>query len=329
MIVRENLTIRPYQMSDVQALAEIANAVNEAIGSEHRTNASEMRSYFELPSFDIANDSFVIERGGQIVGMTDLEFSAASGRSWVDGRVHPDFWRQGIGAQLISLTEARVLERGEAECAPEQPISLHRHAVDTNTAAIRLFKARGYSHVRSYYRMRKALDQPINVAGDAVPPLPGGLVLRPFDEARDARTVYEAHEEAFEDHWGFERDSFEDWVHYKLRRPGADTSMWLVAYDGDEIAGMCLSRPYSEHEPELAYVNVLGVRRPWRKQGLGSALLQQSFALFQERGFRHAGLGVDSSSLTNAVALYERAGMHVHEREGAYRKMLRGEASEG
>ena len=69
-------------------------------------------------------------------------------------------------------------------------------------------------------------------------------------------------------------------------------------------------------------------RRQWRKQGLGSALLTHSFALFQERGYIRAGLGVDASSLTNAVALYERAGMHVHSRYLLYRKMLRGDAPE-
>jgi ribosomal protein S18 acetylase RimI-like enzyme len=69
---------------------------------------------------------------------------------------------------------------------------------------------------------------------------------------------------------------------------------------------------------------VLAVRRPWRKRGLGYALLKQSFALFQARGFKTAGLGVDASSLTNAVALYERAGMHVKQQRLVFRKMLRG-----
>jgi hypothetical protein len=36
-------------------------------------------------------------------------------------------------------------------------------------------------------------------------------------------------------------------------------------------------------------------------------------------------LGVDASSLTNAVALYERAGMRVWSSRDAFYKMLRGE----
>ncbi len=322
-MLRENLSVRPYQMSDLQAMADIANVVNNAIGSEHTVTAEELRGYFEVPSFDIANDSFLVESEGRVIGMSDLEFSAASGRGWADGGVHPEFWGRGIGTHLLEMTEARALERAQAECAPEQPVSVQRYTSDQNQAAVRLFLARGYDLVRTYYQMRKELDTP-----EDPPPLPAGLALRPFDEARDAHAVYEAHQEAFADHWGFERDTFEDWEHYLIKRQGADTSMWLIAYDGDEIAGMCLNRPYSETDSELAYVGVLAVRRPWRRQGLGMALLRQSFALFQQRGYLRAGLGVDSSSLTNAVALYERAGMHVHERIVSYRKMLRGEDPE-
>ena len=318
MALRENLTIRHYEMSDLQAMADIANALNGVIGGTVSVTADELRGYFEAPSFDIANDSFLIEIDGRIVGMADIEFSAATGRAWADGGVHPDFWKRGIGSQLFDLTETRTLERGQAECTPEQPISIQRYTRDTNPAAIHLFEARGYSHIRTYYQMRKQLDAPIDA-----PSLPGNLVLRPFDVERDAHAVYEGHQEAFMDHWGFERDTFEDWEHYLIKRPGADLSLWLIAYDGDEIAGMSLSRPYGESDPGLAYINVLAVRRPWRKQGLGSALLQHSFARFQRSGFERAGLGVDSSSLTNAVALYERAGMHVHKKTFAYQKLLR------
>lgn len=323
MMIRENLTVRSYQMSDLQPMAEIANAVSAALGASYRTTAEELRGYFEVPSFDIANDSFLIESEGRVMGMSDLEFSSVTGRTWADGGVHPDFWGRGIGTRLVEMTEARALARAQAECSPEQPISIQRYTTDKNTAAVHLFEARGYYQIRTFYQMRKELDVPENP-----PPLPGNLVLRPFDVERDAHAIYEAHEEAFEDHWGFERETFEDWEHYLIKRPGADTSMWLIAYDGDEIAGLALNRPYGESDAEMAYVGVLAVRRPWRKQGLGTALLQQSFAVFKERGYTRAGLGVDASSLTNAVALYERAGMYVKERTFAYRKMLRGEDPE-
>ena len=54
------------------------------------------------------------------------------------------------------------------------------------------------------------------------------------------------------------------------------------------------------------------MRRAWRKQGLGEALLLHSFATFRKRGYTRATLGVDASSPTGATRLYERAGMRVY-----------------
>lgn len=60
------------------------------------------------------------------------------------------------------------------------------------------------------------------------------------------------------------------------------------------------------------YVALLGVRRPWRRQGLGEALLLHSFEAFRRKGFTRGTLGVDASSVTGATRLYERAGMRVY-----------------
>lgn len=60
----------------------------------------------------------------------------------------------------------------------------------------------------------------------------------------------------------------------------------------------------------MGWVSTLGVRRPWRRRGLGLALLQHSFNELHRRGLRKIGLGVDAQSLTGATLLYEKAGMH-------------------
>jgi ribosomal protein S18 acetylase RimI-like enzyme len=53
------------------------------------------------------------------------------------------------------------------------------------------------------------------------------------------------------------------------------------------------------------------------------ALLHHSFHELGLRGKRRVGLGVDGSSLTGAVRLYERAGMHVHRERVLFEKELR------
>ena len=71
---------------------------------------------------------------------------------------------------------------------------------------------------------------------------------------------------------------------------------------------------------------MLGVRRPWRRRGLGTALLRHSFRELRARGCERARLMVDGENLTGAVQLYERAGMRILWRADVWRKELRADA---
>ena len=77
------------------------------------------------------------------------------------------------------------------------------------------------------------------------------------------------------------------------------------------------------YQMDDGWVDTLGVRRPWRRKGLGMALLQHSFGEFYRRGKYKVGLDVDSQNLTGATRLYERAGMHVARTYISYEKELR------
>ncbi len=109
-----------------------------------------------------------------------------------------------------------------------------------------------------------------------------------------------------------------------LEDAGFDPTLLFLAMDGDpRIAGINLCRPHSFDDPEMGWVGTLGVRRQWRKRGIGLALLRHSFNEFYRRGKRKVGLGVDAQNLTGALRLYENAGMHVHQAYDHYEKELR------
>jgi GNAT superfamily N-acetyltransferase len=67
----------------------------------------------------------------------------------------------------------------------------------------------------------------------------------------------------------------------------------------DEIAAgtICTGDTY-----DGGFVHALFTRRPWRRQGVGAALLAASFRRFWERGEHSVGLGVDAASDTGAFA---------------------------
>ena len=64
-----------------------------------------------------------------------------------------------------------------------------------------------------------------------------------------------------------------------------DPSLWFIVREGDEIAAVLRGEP---NRFDAGWVGAIGVRKPWRKRGLGLALLHHAFGEFYRRG-RHEG----------------------------------------
>ena len=162
--------------------------------------------------------------------------------------------------------------------------------------------------------------------------LPQGLVMchPTMDDTEAALEVIKAHqmavcgesEKRLEDvqgWWSSNELAFPEnaWL---VEQPDFDALLWFIAMDGEQIAGISLC----EHQHGIGdYVGSLGVRRPWRKQGLGQALLLHSFGEFYHRGIKKVSLNVDGESLTGATRLYESVGMHVVRQQYRYEKEMR------
>jgi mycothiol synthase len=116
---------------------------------------------------------------------------------------------------------------------------------------------------------------------------------------------------------------FEEWWHFRTAFNQPEPELWLLAMDGDEVAGMALVASQRAGEPSLGWISSVGVLRPWRRRGLALAILLHSFHLLAERGKPRAGLAVDSQSLTGATRLYEKAGMRVVREFYDYERVIR------
>jgi ribosomal protein S18 acetylase RimI-like enzyme len=148
---------------------------------------------------------------------------------------------------------------------------------------------------------------------------PEGIELRPFVREEHARAVLDAQNESFRDHWGHHDLSFEQWAPRKFGRKDFDPTLWMIAWQGDAIAGFSQNR----YRQGIGWIGTLGVRRPWRKRGLGEALLLHSFAEFYRRGTTTIGLGVDAQNPTGATQLYQKVGMRAVSEFMFYEKELR------
>lgn len=321
----DTLRLRPYAgEADVEEIVRLTNLENEADGIQERVSVGERRAEYAHASeqFDPAADLTIAEVDGQPVAYGKVDWVDTTDgelREYrVHGVVHPDWRRRGIGTRVLAHNERRVTEIAAGHHT-ERPRAFGAFAADRQPDRVRLLERGGYEVVRYFFDMvRPTLDDVPDV------PLPEGIEVRPITPQL-YRRVWDADVDAFQDHWGG-FDGSEAALQRWMESPEFDPSLWVVAFDGDEIAAGVLNGIYLEENEALGlqrgWLDSVFTRRQWRRRGLARALIARSLVLLRERGMRSAILGVDADNPTGALGLYERAGFQVAERYTAWRKPM-------
>jgi ribosomal protein S18 acetylase RimI-like enzyme len=294
----EGFTLRQARDEDAPAVAELMNAVEAPLGGDAGTTADDVRMYWH------ESRVWVVEHAGRIVA--SLETFVRNDQTNADVFVHPAVHGRGLGTALVRLSEADARERGT---------SVVRNGVlSADDRARELLAREGYGSVRHFYRMKIELDSP-----PATPQWPRGLRPEPFDFDRDGRAVHAAMDEAFAEEWDATHVAYDEWRERLTGRAAYDPSLWIVVRGGDDVAAAttCETSRFG-----MGWIASVGVRPPWRRFGLGLAMLYEAFRRFYERGERVVGLGVDAENPTGATRLYERAGMSVAWQATVYEKEL-------
>jgi ribosomal protein S18 acetylase RimI-like enzyme len=177
----------------------------------------------------------------------------------------------------------------------------------------------GYLPARYFFEMECP-----SLEGIVLPPLPEGLEVRPVRDDQ-LKQLWVADVEAFADHWGgFDASDarYEAW----LGDPKFDPSLFVIGWEGDEIAGGVINEINEAENAALGkqqgWLASVFVRRPWRRRGLARALVMRSLAVLRERGMTSAGLGVDADNANEALRLYTECGFEVAMKSIAFRKPM-------
>ena len=317
-------TARGGNIDDYRITFDLLNAHSQYMnGSDDLTDP-------ELIRLDWLNEGFNPQTDLHMVFTTDGSLAAfiecwmqhePPVHPWIFGCVHPAHWDRGIGGHILTWAEDHARLALE-KCDPELRVAPRSGTEAHNEKGVALFEELGWKHLRSFYRMVTDLD-----SAPEVPMFPDGITVRPYNPETETEEVYRTFVDTFKDHFGFIEQPFEkgfaEYRHNLIDEPGYDPRYWFVAMDGNEMAGICICRPEDMEDAEAGWVSELGVRRAWRKRGLGAALLKHAFAAFHTDGKKRAALGVDADSLTGALKLYESAGMRVQRQFNQYEKEMR------
>jgi mycothiol synthase len=296
----EGFAVRPTTVEDAPAINELLIAADVAVQGWSDSTEAELVDWWRLT--DLGSNSWVVEDDALAAyGVVIPHGESAE----TDGFVDPDRTGLGLGSWLLRRGEERVRELGFP--------SVLTWCLAPDARARALFERSGYREVRRYYRMLVE-----HQAEPPAPEWPEGFRVSTF-EPGDARAVHAALDEAFAEEWNFVSEPFETWAARRIDVPGFDPDHWFVVREGDEVVAVLREDP---GRGDAAWVGALAVRAPWRRHGLGLALLRHAFRDFYRRGHPRVGLGVDAENPTGATRLYERAGMHPAYEAVAFKKEL-------
>ncbi len=313
---------RPIGAEDVPAWHRLVRAIEDADDPAERYAPEDLRE-------ELLDGSWKDPVRDSILGVDDDGVARAFGhvetppgdlrtvRAFCWGGVDPRWRGRGVGRAVLTWQE----ERARAKIAAARPGGPGRvvvHVDDGVEATRRLVERAGFQRLRVYLELTRPLDTDVAPAE-----LAHGLRLVPFDPALSEQ-VRLAHNEAFADHWGSEPRSAEDWERRSVGGRYFRPAWSFVVLDGQEVAGYCLTSAYEVDWVAQGYssgwTDVLGVRRPWRRRGIASALLAATMTALRADGIERADLGVDVENPNRALDLYTALGYRESRRSFSYGK---------
>jgi mycothiol synthase len=299
-------------------LAVITESKDED-GIERVDNLEDIkRTYAHLTNCDPYQDMVFAEVNNEVVGYARVTWWTEQSGLWAYshfGFLKPAWRRRGIGRTMLRICQQRLkeiaaqqLESGERPAGSDA--QFRSWASDTEKGTCALLESEGFQAIRRFYTMQRPDLENIPDL-----PLPAGIEVRPVDWQNHKRLIFDAEAEAFRDHWGYSpptEESYQAWIGEIEDDPDIDPSLWRVAWDGDQVAGMVRSFILGDENEGYnrlrGYTEHISVRRPWRKQGLARALIALSLQALKERGMQEAALGVDTQNTSGALRIYEFMG---------------------
>ena len=307
-------TVRPLRSADAAAIAGLLTAEEQAHPADVHVDTQDIAESIDSPRVDLDRGTIGVFDGTELISfglvevVTTAESAAGSWTAYLDGAVHPDHERRGLGRWMVEncVTRAGLLRDALDPSLPgELKIGLTRE----RPGVAALVMACGFEVWRWFTEMRVDLEGGADLP--TAPDLSGYLVrtYRPEDE----EAVRLVSNEAFADHWGSVamdaatwRSRFADSVSF---RPGH--SLLAVTPDG-EMAGFVLVTEYAaetvQHGFATAYLARIGTARAHRGRGVASLLVHRVLPLAAAAGYRRVDLDVDSASPTGAGRIYARVG---------------------
>lgn len=305
---------------DLDLIADLEKAMSAVDHPDYSITREEIADDLGMSFVDRARDSLLgLDARGRAVAWALVHHPPGQDtlvRSILQGGVHPELRRRGIGRMLVAWQRTRAEQQlGASEL--RLPGWIMAFSDDRAQGAGPLFESAGFTVARYFAGLRRDLREPVADVGAGDGIRIEALRSTRFDEVRAARN------DAFRDHWGSQPTSEEQWRGFISRTAfRADLSVVAIDEASDRVVGFVLADVNEDDWPgqgfSSAHIPLVGVVRAHRGRGVAKALLAAHLRAAAAQRLEFATLEVDAASPTGAFALYERMGFRAATRETSY-----------
>ncbi|MFI7284966.1 GNAT family N-acetyltransferase [Micromonospora chersina] len=304
-----SLTWRPLTSEDAKAGADLLNAMETVDKIGEKYDEEDTRQELIDPYAELERGSLAAFDGDVMVGYMKTNYKPGAEeihRVFMDGGVHPDYRRQGLGAVLLKAGVAAAKEL-HALHHPTLKLVVDVQRGEHIVGVAELFRSQGFTPVRYYQHMEHPL-------GHAIPDtaIPVGMRVEVWSEQNDEEFRM-IRNESFRDHWSLAplpADSWKNKVTNHTFRPEA--SFLLRDVTNGTPAGMLVTKYWEADTVATGVRNAhfmfIGTLGDHRRRGVASALIAHALRAVADQGYGRASLQVDSANPTGAFGLYEKAG---------------------
>ncbi len=260
---------------------------------------------------DPYRDVLIAEGNGEVIGYNHISWWTEEDGTWLYlhlGYLLPEWRGKGIGTAMLHYAENHIRTIAKNHRTNGKDM-FGTNATSTEKEKTALLLNEGY---KSVWTLAEFEFTDFDNLPDL--PFPEGFILKPVEE-KHLRMIYDANNEVYTGTWGHSTPSEEDFQEFIKN---VDTTLWQVAWDGDQIAGFVLS----EIKNGRGEMTEVSVRKPWRRRGLAYALLVKSLQELHKRGVTLVRLHTDAEGKAGARPLYEKVGFKHLKDVVRYRKPI-------
>ncbi len=294
------MRLRPGSSRDVATFARLTNAESQWLRGEDSWQEDELAAILISATGEPADNDRYLEVGGETVAAVHVHLSEPFTKGTIHLALPPGPDRAEYARTLVDAA-ARIVQ-SSPYAVPDADLQLDVAREDTELLTI--LDSLGFRVIQKETLLEGDIfDAP-------APAWPADVEVSTFSVTRDLKDGYEVIREAFVPKLGGWHLAWDDYEYSVQNDPTALPGLSVIVRDA--VGPLAIALNFMDTtKANTGLTGALGVRERRRGQGLGRALLLESFDRFRSRGWSHArlatvlGMNLDD----NNYNLYTGVGM--------------------